>query len=244
MFRSLLGRLVILGCILTVVLSAMAPRAAGAPAKAPAWQPVGDATSGFSRAVMRWDHAAAKRHLADALRKHAERVTVHRLMGIEATPHRYWYWIDRFDGQRAQVSLTHYFPDGRQPVTNRLQWTKVGSNWRIAGIARVAVSAPAGKGVGVAATGLGYAVLHGNRSTINSYATPALLKRAPAGHLINLMGMQNLPGSFRYTVDSSGANSATVTMKWAFGRSTVVDRLDWVKTVAGWRVSAVKVLAS
>lgn len=244
---SRFARLTLLAGVLAMASSVVVPQVSAAPPKAPAWKPVGDATASFSAAIIRWDQAQATRHLTDNLRSQADRKTVHSMLGIQATPHRYWYWVNTFDGKRARVTLTHYFPAGRGPITNGLEWIKVGANWRIARITHAAAPAPdpapVWKAVGAAASGLGYAVTRGDDTAINHYATPALLKSAPAGYLINLLGMQNIPGNFRYTVDSVQGANATVTMEWIFGNSPVIDRLDWVQTNAGWRIANVSVLS-
>jgi hypothetical protein len=96
---------------------------------------------------MRGDQARAGQYLTDRLRKGAGTSSIHRMLGIQGTPHRYWYWVSKFDGEHAHVSLTHYFPGGRKPVTNHLEWVKVGNRWQISNIVRgtAPVSAPAWK---------------------------------------------------------------------------------------------------
>lgn len=233
-----------IAAVVTSAAAAVLPGTNVSAANTPSWKPIGKATSGFSTAVMRWDHAKAKQYLTSSLRKQADVSSVHQMLGIQVTPYRFWYWVDRFDGRQAQVSLTHSFPNARKAVTNHLSWMKVGPHWKISKIVRGATPASdsAWRTVAVATEDLGFAVLRGNNTAINRHAAADLLKAAPAGQLVNILGMQNLPGRFAYTVDSVRGPYATATMTWIFGRSTVVDRLRWVSTNAGWRIADVKIV--
>src|SRR5919206_5368695 len=115
--KRLQVRILLMIAVAATAAGVVMPRTSASAANAPHWKPVGDATSSFSTAVMRWDHANARQYLTSSLRKQANTSSVHRMLGIQTTPHRYWYWMNRFDGRQAHVSLTHYFPNARKPVT-------------------------------------------------------------------------------------------------------------------------------
>lgn len=87
--------------------------------------------------------------------------------------------------------------------------------------------------------GFGYAAIHGPDAAINSYATPALLAKAPSRHLINLFGpAQNPPPRYTFTIDSFNGSTATVTVRFLYGPSiTLTDRMTWVATAAGWKIA-------
>lgn len=95
-----------------------------------------------------------------------------------------------------------------------------------------------------AVNSFGYAVTHGPDATINSYATPALLTKAPARHLINLLGpAQNPPQRYTFTIDTFRGTAATVTMRFPYNPSTTLtDRMTWVATATGWKVVSIQYL--
>lgn len=92
--------------------------------------------------------------------------------------------------------------------------------------------------------GFGYAVINGPDRAINGYATAALLRRAPGGHLVNLIGpMQNPPSGYHYRISAYNSANAAVIMTWTWGQSTGLnDRLILLNTSAGWKVNTIQVL--
>jgi hypothetical protein len=89
--------------------------------------------------------------------------------------------------------------------------------------------------------GFGYALIQGPDARINRYATPALLAKAPAGHLINLLGpAQNPPASFTFRVTAYTGYTGTATMELKRGAPALIERTQWVYTAAGWKLSALQ----
>ena len=87
-----------------------------------------------------------------------------------------------------------------------------------------------------------HAVIHGPNAAINSYATPRLLGKAPAGHLTNLLHLQNIPSDATVRTNSVSRTQVTVTVRWFFGSKNpvqVIDRLHWIKTTSGWKIDGI-----
>jgi hypothetical protein len=86
--------------------------------------------------------------------------------------------------------------------------------------------------------GFGYALIGGPDARINRYATPALLAKAPGGHLVNLLGpAQNPPASFTFRVTAYTGTTGAATMELKRGSAPLLERTTWVYTPAGWKLS-------
>ena len=116
-------------------------------------------------------------------------------------------------------------------------------------LARASASALPGrlnKDIAVANNGFGSAVINGPDVAINAYATPTLLSQAPDHHLINLLHLLNIPGSYAWRVNAYDGRSVTVTMSWIFSAgshtTTINDRLLWTKTLSRWRIAKITYL--
>ena len=109
-----------------------------------------------------------------------------------------------------------------------------------------ALAAKPSKALAEANTGFGKAVIQGPDAAINAYATPALLSQAPDRHLINLLHLLNIPGSYAWHINAYDGRSAAVTMSWIFSAgshsTTINDRLLWMKTASGWRIAKITYL--
>lgn len=94
-------------------------------------------------------------------------------------------------------------------------------------------------------TAFGYAAIRGPGNKADTFATPALLARAPAHHVSNLMGSaQNPPQSFTFRIDAYAGASANVTITWKWGAQGNIDSTTWVSTAAGWKLSAMRYVRS
>jgi hypothetical protein len=84
------------------------------------------------------------------------------------------------------------------------------------------------------------AVMRGSDAEINRFATPDLLRRAPAGHLVNLFGIGNVPHDvFIRAIQLNGA-SASATLVFSFGSAVQANRAStWQYTADGWKLAGI-----
>jgi hypothetical protein len=125
-------------------------------------------------------------------------------------------------------------------LIDRMTWVATAGGWKIASIQYVPDATGLRALLFEASNGLGRAVVSGTDAQINHFATGDLLRRAPAGHLVNLFGLQNRPQSVSIQNVRLTGHSATASLVFRFGSQTQFSRpSDWVYTDAGWRLAGV-----
>lgn len=110
----------------------------------------------------------------------------------------------------------------------------------------------AGAALKAATRGFGYAVTHPRSQPIDmtasvtdaadSFAASSLLKQAPAHHIVNLLGLMNTPTGYTAQLPAQVGTTATVTYRWAFGATRVVDLLAWSYSGASWHITSASYL--
>jgi hypothetical protein len=94
-------------------------------------------------------------------------------------------------------------------------------------------------------TGFGYAVVSGRHARVDRYATRVMLRSAPAGHVLNLVGgPQTRTSSFTFRVTRFTGSIGAATLQLKQGASSRVERTQWTYTHAGWKLSALGLTGS
>lgn len=244
-----------LGILATSVLAAAGITLGSVSAASPSSPPPSlmNANNAFAYYVFHGEGGALNQMATAQLRAQAPSHQLVNLLHLQNLPSSWGGRVYNATQQRGTSDMVFKFGH-TTTITDRLQYIKVGGTWKVSKITylRTWINPNPISALVQANDGLATAMIHGPDAVINSYATPQLLAKAPARHLVNLLsgGMQNPPGNYGFRVESRGGPSvavrgrAKVMMDFDNGSVTVRNRLFWTKTAADWKLSNVKHLAT